>query len=120
MFGCNGVWCASGRFQGGAYGDFNPNGSLGLSHLRALAERIDLHPNKLSWVLNECLGKNINEYINELRLGLFQQLALDPAHSHLSILGLAYESGFTYKTVFNNYFKKKTGTTPKKWLKGQS
>ena len=87
--------------------------------LRTLADRMGVHPNKLSWVLNEKVGKNFNEYINELRLDIFQQKALDPANSHLSILGLAYESGFTSKTVFNNFFKKKMGVTPKQWLKRQ-
>ncbi len=88
--------------------------------LRTLAEKMEVHPNKLSWVLNEKIGRNFNEFINDLRLSVFQQKAVDPTNAHLSILGLAYESGFTSKTVFNNFFKKKTGLTPKKWLKAQS
>lgn len=32
--------------------------------LKILAEKIDLHPNKLSWLLNEHIGKNFNEYVN--------------------------------------------------------
>lgn len=84
--------------------------------MRTLAEKITIHPNKLSWVLNEKIGRNFNEFINGLRLDIFKQKAKDPKYSHLSILGLAYESGFTSKTVFNNFFKKQTGQTPKKWL----
>ena len=84
--------------------------------MRTLAEKIDIHPNKLSWVLNEKIGKNFNEFINDLRLSVFKEKAIDPKNSHLSILGLAYESGFTSKTVFNNFFKKQMGMTPKKWL----
>ncbi|MEM6643900.1 MAG: tetratricopeptide repeat protein [Bacteroidota bacterium] len=84
--------------------------------MRTLAEKINIHPNKLSWVLNEKIGKNFNEFINDLRLSVFQKKAADPKNSHLSILGLAYESGFTSKTVFNNFFKKQMGMTPKKWL----
>ena len=86
--------------------------------MRTLAEKIAVHPNKLSWVLNEKIGKNFNEFINGHRLDVFKQKATDPKNSHLSILGLAYESGFTSKTVFNNFFKKQTGLTPKKWLDG--
>lgn len=85
--------------------------------LRKLAELINLHPNKLSWVLNDQMGKNFNEFINEHRLTLFQHKAKDPANSHFSILGLAYESGFSSKSVFNDFFKKKMGTTPKVWMK---
>lgn len=85
--------------------------------LKSLAEQANIHPNKLSWLLNECIGKNFNEYINSYRLEAFKQKALDPTNSHLTILGLAYESGFNSKTVFNTFFKKMEGTTPKAWVK---
>jgi adenylate cyclase len=85
--------------------------------LKLLAEKISLHPNKLSWLLNEHIGKNFNEYINTFRLETFKTKALDPSNSHLTILGLAYESGFNSKTVFNKFFKTMEGMTPKAWLK---
>ncbi|MFW6257319.1 MAG: helix-turn-helix domain-containing protein [Prolixibacteraceae bacterium] len=85
--------------------------------LRSLAEQLEIHPNKLSWLLNERMGKNFNEFINYYRIEYFKKLALDPANNHISLLGLAYESGFNSKTVFNTYFKKETGKTPKEFLK---
>jgi AraC-like DNA-binding protein len=85
--------------------------------LRSLAEQIQLHPNKLSWLLNETLGKNYNTFINQYRVAHFKKLALDPANAHISLLGLAYESGFNSKTVFNTYFKKEEGMTPRAFLK---
>ncbi len=85
--------------------------------LRSLAEAIDLHPNKLSWLLNEKIGKNFNDFINGYRLKAFQDKAVDPKNSHLTLLGLAYESGFTSKSVFNDFFKKTTGLAPKAWVK---
>jgi len=85
--------------------------------LRQLAKKIDLHPNKLSWLLNEKMGKNFNDFINGYRLTAFQEKALNPEKSHLTLLGLAYESGFNSKSVFNDFFKKKTGLTPKQWVK---
>lgn len=85
--------------------------------LKSLAEMIELHPNKLSWLINERIGKNFNEYINDFRLAAFKEKALDPANSHVTLLGLAYDSGFNTKSVFNAYFKKKEGTTPREWLK---
>lgn len=87
--------------------------------LKLLAEKLDLHPNKLSWLINERLGRNFNEYINQYRLETFKQKALDPKNSHLTLLGLAYESGFNSKTVFNSFFKKMEGCTPRSWLKGR-
>nr|WP_319512204.1 helix-turn-helix domain-containing protein [uncultured Draconibacterium sp.] len=85
--------------------------------LRSLAEMLDLHPNKLSYLINEKTGMNFNEFINQFRLVHFKQLANDPKNAHLTILGMAYESGFNSKTVFNAYFKKAEGTTPGSWMK---
>jgi len=88
--------------------------------LRTLADQVQIHPNKLSWLLNERIGKNFNEFINHYRIEYFKKLALDPKNSHISLIGLAYESGFNSKTVFNTYFKKETGLTPKAYLKQNS
>lgn len=85
--------------------------------LRTLAEQIDIHPNQLSWLLNESIGKNFNEFINHYRVGAFQALCKDPKNSHITLIGLAYDSGFNSKTVFNTSFKKETGLTPKQYLK---
>jgi AraC-like DNA-binding protein len=85
--------------------------------LRSLADQVEIHPNKLSWLLNERIGKNFNEFINHYRIEYFKKLAINPENSHISLLGLAYESGFNSKTVFNTYFKKETGMTPKEYLK---
>jgi len=85
--------------------------------LRSLADAIELHPNKLSWLLNEKISRNFNDFVNEYRVRAFQARALDRANQHLSLLGIAYESGFNSKSVFNHFFKKSTGTTPKAWVK---
>ncbi len=87
--------------------------------LRELAQSLQIHPNKLSWLINENLGKNFNEYINSWRLTAFQQKALDPENSNITLLGLAYESGFNSKSVFNEFFKRSTGLTPRAWLKSR-
>lgn len=83
--------------------------------LRSLADQVRIHANQLSWLLNKKIGKNFNEYINLHRLEHFKQLVKDPANSHISLLGLAYESGFNSKTVFNTFFKKQEGMTPKQY-----
>lgn len=88
----------------------------GLS-LRLLADQIDIHPNQLSWLLNESLGSNFNEFINRYRVETFKKLAKDPDNAHVTILGLAYDSGFNSKSVFNTYFKKEVGITPRQFLR---
>ncbi|WP_299533043.1 helix-turn-helix domain-containing protein [Ulvibacterium sp.] len=87
--------------------------------LKDVAFKVGLHPNKLSWLLNEILHKNFYEFVNEYRLKDFQARAMDPKNKHLNILGLALESGFNSKSVFNDFFKKTVGRTPKDWLKQQ-
>lgn len=88
--------------------------------LRSLAQQIDIHPNQLSWVLNEHEGKNFNEFINQYRVAHCKKLLIDPANSHISIIGLAFESGFNSKTVFNTFFKKEVGMTPSEYMKRHS
>ncbi len=88
--------------------------------LRELAKNVGLHPNKLSWLLNEALDQNFYEFTNGYRLREFQRRALDPDSNHLSILGIALDSGFNSKSVFNDFFKKSTGLTPKAWVSQNS
>lgn len=88
--------------------------------LRTLADYIDIHPNQLSYMLNEFVGKNFNQFINHYRIERFKSLIKDDSNSHISIIGLAYESGFNSKTVFNTAFKKELGITPKEYQKSQS
>ena len=85
--------------------------------LRDLAKQIDIHPNHLSWILNQRIGKNFNEFINQYRIESFKSIAKAQENENLTIEGLAYESGFNSKTVFNTYFKRETGLTPKQFLK---
>ena len=85
--------------------------------LRDLAKQIDIHPNHLSWILNQSIGLNFNEFINQYRIEAFKSYAKAQENENLTIEGLAYESGFNSKTVFNTYFKRETGLTPKQFLK---
>ncbi|HEX8334714.1 MAG TPA: adenylate/guanylate cyclase domain-containing protein [Segetibacter sp.] len=83
--------------------------------LKSLAEQIEIHPNQLSWLLNESIGKNFNDFVNHYRVNTFKTLSKDPKNAHLTLIGLAYDSGFNSKTVFNTSFKKETGLTPKEF-----
>ena len=85
--------------------------------LRQLAGKIDLHPNYLSQLINEKTQGNFSEYVNSYRLECFKNKAHNPLNHHLTILALAYESGFSSKTVFNTFFKKTMGTTPRNFWK---
>ncbi|MBU3010135.1 helix-turn-helix domain-containing protein [Polaribacter vadi] len=88
--------------------------------LNILADEVDVHPNKLSFLINEIMGINFNEFMNKYRLNHFKSIALNPKFKHITILGLAYDSGFNSKSVFNTYFKKIEGITPSHWVKSQN
>jgi adenylate cyclase len=55
--------------------------------LRELAENVNISSNKLSWLLNERIGQNFNEYINVFVWSISKSKALNPANSHLTLLG---------------------------------
>ncbi|MEN0004726.1 MAG: helix-turn-helix domain-containing protein [Bacteroidota bacterium] len=88
--------------------------------LRSLAQMLDLPANHLSQLLNEGFQQNFSAFVNTYRLEAFKAKAADPKFRHLTILALAYESGFNSKTVFNTFFKKKMGQTPKAYWKSLS
>lgn len=90
----------------------NPNLSL-----RDLAQQMVLPANQISQLLNEGFDKNFSEFINSYRLEVFKTKIADPANSHYTILGIAYESGFNSKTVFNSFFKRMEGITPRAYQK---
>ena len=85
--------------------------------LRKLATDLTMHPNQLSWLINHEFNKNFNEFINHYRIETFKRISKDPKNSHITLIGLAYDSGFNSKTVFNTSFKKETGLTPMQYLK---
>ena len=87
--------------------------------LSSLAAYLKTTSNKVSYVINETLDGNFNEFVNNYRLQYFKELAVNPKLKHITILGLAYDSGFNSKSVFNTYFKKTEGITPSKWVKMQ-
>ena len=85
--------------------------------LRSLAEQMGLTANQLSQLLNKGFDQNFSEFINSYRLEAFKTKAADPAQQHLTILALAYDSGFNSKTAFNTFFKKAMGKTPSAYWK---
>ena len=85
--------------------------------LRDLAQLLEIPSNHLSQLLNEGFDKNFAEYVNSYRVESFKSKVADPTQQHLTILALAYDSGFNSKTVFNTFFKKMTGKTPKTYWK---
>lgn len=80
--------------------------------LRSLAEELEIHPHELSRIINLGTGKNFNDLINDYRVNDVIFKMKDPAFDHITLLGIAFDSGFNSKTTFNRTFKNMTGKTP--------
>ncbi|PIF46194.1 AraC-like DNA-binding protein [Chryseobacterium sp. 52] len=86
-------------------------------NLIRLSELLSISTHHLSYVINTGFKKNFFQYVNEYRIGYAKKLLKD-SQSKLSILGIAYESGFNSKTSFNTTFKKLTDQTPSEYKNG--
>jgi AraC-like DNA-binding protein len=77
-----------------------------------IARQLSIPQKELSQVINERLNKNFCTFLNEYRIGEAQRMLLKNAGKKLSVLDIAFESGFNSKTSFNMVFKKHVQMTP--------
>jgi AraC-like DNA-binding protein len=88
--------------------------------LSILANKLNIHPNYLSQVINEREAKSFFDYINALRVKEFKRLLSIPENKQFTMMSLAYDCGFNSKTAFYRNFKNITGQSPTDYLKQQS
>lgn len=81
--------------------------------LQDLALELHLSPHQLSQFLNDNLGKNFTQFINEYRI--HEACKLLETDTLLSIEGIGDEVGFNSKSTFFSTFKKVKGLTPAKY-----
>ncbi len=80
-----------------------------------LSEQLNIPRHFLSEVINEHMGKNFYNLVNDYRVEEVKQRMEDPAYRNLTILAIAYDAGFNAKSSFNTIFKEKTGMTPSEY-----
>ncbi len=80
--------------------------------LPQLASLTGISTHELSRLINEHLHKSFFDYVNGFRVEHARALIAEPDNDKLSLLGIAFESGFNSKTAFNRVFKKLSGETP--------
>lgn len=80
--------------------------------MQSLASELGLHANVISKTINEGLNKSFSDFVNEYRINSVIEKLNNPEYSNITVLGMAYDSGFNSKTTFNRAFKKATGKTP--------
>lgn len=86
-------------------------------NLSSLAEKVGISMNDLSFLINNSYNMNFYSLMNNYRIEKVKEMLAQKYYSHLTILGIAYEAGFTSKSTFNNAFKKATGITPSEYMK---
>ena len=89
-------------------------------NLIKLSELINMTPHHLSYVINTGFNENFFSFINTYRVEKAKELLVKKEMNKLSMLGIAFESGFNSKTSFNTTFKKITGQTPSDFKKRSS
>jgi ABC-type antimicrobial peptide transport system permease subunit/AraC-like DNA-binding protein len=80
--------------------------------LGSLAEKLELTTHELSRILNAVLKKSFNDFINEYRVQEAIGKMQDAAYDHITLLGIAYDSGFNSQSTFNRIFRQMTGKSP--------
>ncbi len=80
-----------------------------------LAEKLKVHPKRISASINTIFNQNFNSYVNQLRIKKAEILLTDQSSNYFSIEGIGKEVGFHSKSAFYSAFKKVTGTTPNKY-----
>lgn len=78
----------------------------------SLAKELNIPPHELSRIINIALKKSFSDFINEYRIRDIVQKMQDPAYDRMTLLGIAFESGFNSKTNFNRTFRQVTGKSP--------
>jgi AraC-like DNA-binding protein len=85
-----------------------------------IATELDIPRHYITQVLSERLQKNFFTWINDYRIADAKRKLRDKKSANLTILAIAYDSGFNSKSSFNSIFKKYTGQTPSEFSKVQS
>jgi AraC-like DNA-binding protein len=83
--------------------------------LSDLGTALGIRPYRVSEILSRGLQTSFYDLINSYRISRAQKLLSSPESAHLNLLGVAMESGFRSKSVFNEVFKKVTGKTPSEY-----
>ena len=83
--------------------------------LDVLAGKLMISEKLLSSLLNQHMGKNFNDFINEYRVQEAQKKLADTSLNHFTIAAIAADCGFNSLATFQRCFKQFTGITPSQY-----
>jgi AraC-like DNA-binding protein len=81
--------------------------------LAELSAHTGLAARLISFTVNNGFGQSFNDLVNGYRVAEVKRRLATPDVRRLTLLGIAFESGFNSKTTFNRIFKQFTGTAPR-------
>jgi len=81
-------------------------------NLGSLAEKLGLSSHELSRVINTVFKKTFSDFVNEFRVNDVIRKIQDSDYDHITLLGIALESGFNSQSTFTRIFKQVTGKSP--------
>ncbi len=84
--------------------------------LASLADRLGIHPNHLSQLINQRFNQSFSSFINHYRVE-HAKVLLSGDNISMNILEIGMESGFNSKANFNRVFAKSTSQTPSEFRK---
>lgn len=85
--------------------------------LQKLARSINTTPAIVSAVINSSFEKSFRNLVNDYRVEKVKKRLQGQGLMQLSLLGIAYESGFNSEASFYRIFKNATGCSPKEYIK---
>ncbi len=87
--------------------------------LYSFAQDINMTPRRISTCINQNLGKNFNEWVNDFRVNRAKELLEEDRGNKLSIEGIGQESGFKSRSALYAAFRHKLGCSPGEFRKKQ-
>ncbi len=85
--------------------------------LKDVAAHLNLSNNYTSQIINEQVGKTFFDFINEYRVEEVKRQLKESRHRQVTLLAIAFESGFNSKSSFNSIFKQITKSTPSEFIR---
>lgn len=80
--------------------------------LSKLGKLLGVSAQKVSKIINQQSGQNFNDFINYYRVQDPKRMLLDVTKVNYTIASIAFDTGFSSLSSFNNSFKKNEGLTP--------
>lgn len=84
-----------------------------------LANRLKVHPNLMSKIINQNSESNFYDLVNKMRVEEFIERSKTEDFSKFTIMALAYEAGFNSKATFYRNFKLIKGMSPHEFIKSE-